>query len=89
MTGNISKGKTVGARLLKIKVVDENSTPLSLLNSFIRSFSFLVGLALFFISAISIFFNPKRRGLHDLMSGAYVVEEEASSFLNSNAFTIK
>jgi uncharacterized RDD family membrane protein YckC len=89
MTSSISGGQTVGARLLKIKVVDEHTAPLSLLNAFIRSASFLVGLAFFFISAISIFFNSKRRGFHDLISGAYVVEEQTPGFINSNAFTQK
>ncbi|MBH0044881.1 MULTISPECIES: RDD family protein [unclassified Pseudoalteromonas] len=89
MTGNLSGGKTIGARLLKIKVIDEHSAPLNLLNAFIRSIVFLVGFAFFLISAISIFFNPKRRGFHDLMSGAYVVQEETSSFISSNAFTVK
>ncbi|WP_259366975.1 MULTISPECIES: RDD family protein [unclassified Colwellia] len=88
MTANMSNGKTIGARLLKVKVVDENASPLNFTKSFIRSALFLVGFAFFLITAVSIFFNPKRRGFHDLISGAYVIEEEESSFA-SNAFTQK
>jgi len=88
MTAGMSNGKTVGARLLKVQVVDENATPLNFTNSFIRSVSFLFGFAFLIITPISVFFNPKRRGFHDLISGAYVIEEEADAFA-SNAFAKK
>jgi uncharacterized RDD family membrane protein YckC len=88
MTSKSFDGRSIGARLLKLKVIDEQGEALNFVQSFIRTLSFLLGFAVFLLTPISIFFNPQRRGLHDLVSGAYFIEEELGSNV-SNAFTLK
>ncbi|WML48946.1 RDD family protein [Neobacillus sp. PS3-34] len=72
-----SGGRTIGKRLLGIRVIQENGHSITLLSSFIRNFiriidSLPVG---YFLGMIMVFFHPKHKRLGDLVAGTIVVHE--------------
>jgi uncharacterized RDD family membrane protein YckC len=70
-----SYSRTVGQRLMRIKVgrYQEPEKRITLLNAYIR---WCVKGLLGWISFITIHFNPERRAIHDLASGAVMINEE-------------
>lgn len=67
------KQATLGKMILGIYVVDENNKRISVLRAFCRWLSYLLSYLTLFIGFIVIGFNRKKRGLHDLVAGTYVI----------------
>jgi uncharacterized RDD family membrane protein YckC len=66
-------GQTVGQRLLKLRVVDQNGRVPSLGRASVRVASAGLGLAPLGLGALWMFFDPNRRAVHDLIARTYVV----------------
>ncbi|WP_217586320.1 RDD family protein [Lentibacillus saliphilus] len=70
-------GRTVGKRLMGIRVIQENGHSITLLSSFIRNLIRLID-ALptgYFIGIMMIFLHPQHKRLGDLAAGTIVVHE--------------
>lgn len=70
-------GKTVGKRMLGIRVIQENGHGITLLSSFIRNLLRIVDSmpASYFIGMLFVFFNSRHKRLGDLAAGTIVVHE--------------
>ena len=72
-----SSGQTIGKATLGIKVVGKNGKPLSVFRALLRWIGFIISGLVFSLGFLWIEFGAKRRGWHDLLSGSYVVEDDA------------
>lgn len=68
------KGQTPGKKLLKIKVVQLNGTPLSFWDSFGRYGGYGAGLATGLLGFLQIYWDPNRQAIHDKVSATIVVD---------------
>jgi len=66
-------GTSPGKWLLRLRVVDRRGRPAGLLRSALRSFLYLLDVALFCAGFFWVAFDRKKRGLHDLLAGTLVV----------------
>ena len=71
------KGQTPGKKLLKIKVVQLNGTPLSFWDSFGRYGGYGAGLATGLLGFLQIYWDPNRQAIHDKVSATIVVDAKA------------
>jgi len=71
------KGQTPGKKLLKIKVVQLNGTPLSFWDSFGRYGGYGAGLATGLLGFLQIYWDPNRQAIHDKVSATIVVDCKA------------
>ncbi len=71
--GNLVGG-TVGKKLMGLKVVRRDGTPLGFLRSLVRAAGYLASTPLFNLGFLVALLHPESRALHDLLSGALVVE---------------
>ena len=71
--GNLVGG-TVGKKLMGLKVVRRDGTPLGFLRSLARAAGYLASTPLFNLGFLVALLHPESRALHDLFSGALVVE---------------
>lgn len=76
--GNLTGG-TVGKRLMGIKVVRLDGRPLGLLRSLARAAGWFLSMPLCNLGFLIAFVHPESRALHDLLSGALVVETRAKN----------
>jgi uncharacterized RDD family membrane protein YckC len=76
--GNLSGG-TVGKRLMGIKVVRLDGKPLGFVRSLVRAVGYFISMPLCNLGFLIAFFNPASRTLHDMLSGALVVETHAKN----------
>lgn len=67
------KQATLGKRLFKIKVINENGTRLSLINSLGRTLGRLLSGAIMGLGYVMILFTKDKQGLHDKLAKTYVV----------------
>jgi uncharacterized RDD family membrane protein YckC len=66
---------TLGQKLCNLKVVDAMTRgKISFLRGVIRGFALWVGIAILLIGVIMIAFTERKRGLHDIIAGTYVVK---------------
>jgi len=72
-----SGGKTIGKRIVGIRVIQENGHSLTLLSSFIRNLFRIIDFlpVSYFLGIMMIFFHPKHKRLGDLVAGTIVVHE--------------
>jgi uncharacterized RDD family membrane protein YckC len=72
-----SGGKTIGKKVLGIRVIQENGHSLTLLSSFIRNLLRLIDAlpVSYFLGFIMMFFHPKHKRIGDLVAGTIVVHE--------------
>ncbi|MDL4840703.1 RDD family protein [Aquibacillus sp. LR5S19] len=72
-------GRTVGKRLLGIRVIQENGHSITLLSSFIRNLIRLIDSlpVAYFVGIVMIFFHSKHKRLGDLVAGTIVVHERS------------
>jgi uncharacterized RDD family membrane protein YckC len=70
---HITLGRTLGMRLLRIKIIDAYGDAPTAARSALRVGSYLVGLATLFLGFLWIGFDSEKRGLHDWIAGTYVV----------------
>jgi uncharacterized RDD family membrane protein YckC len=70
-------GKTIGKKVVGIRVIQENGHTVTLLSSFIRNFLRLIDqLPIgYFLGFLVMFFHPKHKRLGDLVAGTLVVHE--------------
>jgi uncharacterized RDD family membrane protein YckC len=68
---------TVGQKLCGLRVVDAmTGTKISFLRAAGRWFALLLAMSLLFIGVIMVAFTERKRGLHDMLAGTYVVKSE-------------
>ncbi|PLS09531.1 RDD family protein [Neobacillus cucumis] len=72
-----SGGRTLGKKIVGIRVIQENGHSITLLASFIRNLIRLIDSlpTAYFLGIIMIFFHPKHKRLGDLVAGTIVVHE--------------
>ena len=70
-------GRTIGKKLLGIRVIQENGHSITLLSSFIRNFLRIIDSlpASYFLGILMIFFHSKHKRIGDLVAGTIVVHE--------------
>ncbi|MEH7237492.1 RDD family protein [Bacillus sp. JJ1562] len=70
-------GKTIGKKVVGIRVIQENGHSITLLSSFIRNFLRIIDSlpASYFIGIIMIFFHSKHKRIGDLVAGTIVIHE--------------
>jgi uncharacterized RDD family membrane protein YckC len=66
-------GQTLGKKLLKIRVLQLDGTPLSLWDSFGRYGGYGAGIATGMLGFIQIYWDPNRQAIHDKISATVVV----------------
>lgn len=71
---SIWKGQTLGKRLMKIKVIQLDGTPLSVWDSFGRYGGYGAGLATGFMGFLQIYWDPNRQCIHDKISSTVVID---------------
>jgi uncharacterized RDD family membrane protein YckC len=76
--GNLTGG-TVGKRLMGIKVVRLDGSPLGFARSLVRAFGYFLSMPLCNLGFLVAFIHPSSRTLHDMISGALVVETHAKA----------
>ncbi len=70
-----NNGQTPGKKLMKIRVIKVNGTPISDADAVIRYIGYLVN-NFFFIGWAWALFDDKRQGWHDKIAETYVVKAE-------------
>lgn len=70
-------GKTIGKKIIGIRVIQENGHSITLLSSFIRNFLRIIDSlpASYFIGIMMIFFHSKHKRIGDLVAGTIVIHE--------------
>ncbi|WP_338079376.1 RDD family protein [Aquibacillus halophilus] len=79
-----SGGRTIGKKILAIRVIQENGHSLTLLSSLIRNLLRIIDSlpSSYLIGIIMIFFHPKHKRLGDLVAGTIVVHERKAKKSN-------
>lgn len=72
-----SGGRTIGKKVLGLRVIQENGHSITLLSSFIRNFLRIIDSlpANYFLGMMMIFFHSKHKRIGDLVAGTIVVHE--------------
>ncbi|WP_312469563.1 RDD family protein [Neobacillus sp.] len=72
-----SGGRTIGKKLIGIRVIQENGHSITLLSSFIRNLIRIIDSLpiAYFLGIIMIFFHSKHKRLGDIVAGTIVVHE--------------
>ncbi len=70
-------GQTLGMRMMGLKLVNANGKPPSICRSTVRYFGRFLSILLLFSGYILVLVHPKRRALHDVLAGTYVVYADA------------
>ncbi|QED47790.1 RDD family protein [Cytobacillus dafuensis] len=72
-----SGGRTIGKKVIGIRVIQENGHSITLLSSFIRNFLRIIDSlpVYYFLGLIMIFFHSKHKRIGDLVAGTIVVHE--------------
>jgi len=70
----LGKGQTIGKKLLGIKVLQLDGTPLSLWHSFERYGGYGAGLATGLLGFIQIYWDPNKQAIHDRISATVVID---------------
>jgi len=71
---HITLGRTLGMRLLKMKVIDVYGDPPSPARCIARCAGYLAGVATLFLGFLWIGFDSEKRGLQDWIAGTYVIK---------------
>jgi uncharacterized RDD family membrane protein YckC len=70
---HITLGRTLGMRVLKMKVIDIYGDPPSPARCLARCAGYLAGVATLFLGFLWIGFDNEKRGLQDWIAGTYVI----------------
>ena len=70
----IVRGRTIGMRVLKIRIIDVYGERPSPARCVLRTLGYLLGLVTLFLGFIWIGFDGEKRGLHDWIAGTYVIQ---------------
>jgi len=69
------KGATPGKKLMGLRIIRADGiTPVGYGKAFLRLIGYIVSGMILYIGFIMIAFTDKKRGLHDMMAGTYVVK---------------
>lgn len=68
------KGQTPGKKLLKIRVIQLDGSPLSIWDSFGRYGGYGAGLATGLLGFLQIYWDPNRQAIHDKISATIVID---------------
>jgi uncharacterized RDD family membrane protein YckC len=71
-----TRQRTLGMRLLRMRVIDIYGDPPSIARCAGRTAGYLASLATLGLGLLWIGFDSEKRGLHDWLSGTYVVKEQ-------------
>jgi uncharacterized RDD family membrane protein YckC len=73
-------GKTLGKRLIGIRVIQENGHSITLLSSLIRNLLRIIDMlpSMYFIGMLFVFFHSKHKRLGDIVAGTIVVHERGA-----------
>jgi uncharacterized RDD family membrane protein YckC len=71
---HITLGRTLGMRVLKLKVIDVYGDPPSPARCVARCGGYLAGFATLFLGFLWIGFDSEKRGLQDWIAGTYVIK---------------
>jgi uncharacterized RDD family membrane protein YckC len=71
---HIALGRTLGMRVLRMKVIDVYGDPPSPARCIARCAGYLVGVATLFLGFLWIGFDSEKRGLQDWIAGTYVIK---------------
>jgi uncharacterized RDD family membrane protein YckC len=66
-------GKTVGMRLLGIRVVSMNGEPIDLWRALMRAMALAISIAVLLLGVALVLVDRKKQGLHDKIARTYVV----------------
>lgn len=69
----ITTGRTVGMRLLGMRIVDVYGDPPSSARCAVRTLGYLASAATLWLGFLWIGFDREKRGLHDWLAGTYVI----------------
>ncbi|HUJ63564.1 MAG TPA: RDD family protein [Kofleriaceae bacterium] len=67
------RGRTLGMRVMKLKIIDVYGDPPSPARCLARSAGYLVSVATLFLGFLWIGFDSEKRGLQDWIAGTYVI----------------
>jgi uncharacterized RDD family membrane protein YckC len=67
-------GRTLGMRLLRLRIVDIYGEPPSALRVLVRTLGYLASAATLALGFLWIGFDREKRGLHDWLAGTYVIK---------------
>jgi len=70
----IWNGQTPGKKMLNIRVIQLDGTPLSVWDSFGRYGGYAAGLATGFMGFLQIYWDPNRQAIHDKISATIVID---------------
>jgi len=73
---------TLGMKLMKIKIADENGRRISFGRATGRYFGSLLSGVLFFVGFLIIPFTKRKQGLHDMIVGTIVLKNETTQIFN-------
>lgn len=76
--GTYRYGTTVGKQCLRLQVISTCSSLLTLRQSWIRCFTYLVSYAIGGAGFLMVIFHPEKRALHDWISGTAVISKPRS-----------
>ncbi len=76
--GNLC-GASIGKRLMGLKVVRQDGTSLGFFRSFVRTLGWVLSTPFFNFGFLIALFHPQTRTLHDILSGAVVIEARPKS----------
>jgi len=74
MVFQVTTSATPGMRLLKTRIIDIYGDQPSTARALARTASYLAGIATLALGFLWIGFDPEKRGIHDWLSGTYVVK---------------
>lgn len=74
----LGQGQTLGKKLLGIKVLQLDGTPLSLWDSFGRYGGYGAGLATGLLGFMQVYWDPNRQAIHDKISATVVIDVRKS-----------
>jgi uncharacterized RDD family membrane protein YckC len=70
----ILRARTLGMRVLNLKIIDVYGDPPSPGRCVLRTLGYLAGVVTLFLGFIWIGFDGEKRGLHDWIAGTYVIQ---------------
>lgn len=70
---HVTRGCTIGMRIMNMKVIDLYGDPPSPRRSVVRCAAYLVSAATLFLGFLWVGFDREKRGLHDWIAGTYVI----------------
>lgn len=71
-------GYTIGKKILKLRVISQDLSPVSVKQMAIRYFSHILSSMILCLGYIWVGFDAKRRGWHDMIAKTYVIREDGS-----------